>query len=153
MDMKKTFFIKTAACLAIALAAGCSTVQNVNRTDTSGEGSLVFVRPGSFSMFGTKSVRDYIEIVYEKAEFDENGFAHLSVGVRNKGGQHFWNDKAPTVRLGAQASFYKTHGADSAPLWQSNRKAFSIQRGDTTHLTFDCPVKGALGYQVVFTDY
>ena len=151
--MKKSHLTKTAACLLLAVAAGCHTVQNVDRTDTSGEGSLVFVRPNSFSAFGTKSVRDYIEIVYERAEVDDNGFAHLAVGVRNRGGQHFWNDKAPTVQLGAQASFYKTKGSNSEPLWQSNRKAFSIQRGETTHLKFDCPVKGALGYQVVFTDY
>lgn len=149
--MKSTVIFSLAACFV--LLSGCRTVSNVEHTDTSAEGSVVFARPASFSVFGTKSVQDYIEIVYEKAEIDDKGFAHLSVGVRNRGGQHFWDTKAPTIRLGAQASFYATKGTDSAPLWQSNRRAFSLQRGETTHLKFDSPVKGSLGYQVVFSDY
>ena len=142
-----------AALAAVATLAACHTVSNVQRTDVSGEGTAVFVRPDSFSVFGTKSARDYIEIVYEKAERDDNGFVKLSVGVRNRGGTHFWDDKAPTVRLGAEAAFYKTRGPDSAPLWKSNRKAISLQRGETTHLVFDCPAKGAMVWQVVFSDY
>ncbi len=151
--MKTKRILNTAACIVLVVFAGCRTVGTVERADTAKEGSLVFVRPDSFSAFGTKSVQDYIEIVYEKVDVDENGFAHLSVGVRNRGGQHFWDTDAPTVRLGAQASFYAAKGTDSAPIWQSNRRAFSLQRGETTHLKFDSPVKGALGYQVVFSDY
>ena len=48
---------------------GCYAVYNANRAeDLSREGSIVFTRPARFTpFFGSYSISDFVEIVYEKA--------------------------------------------------------------------------------------
>lgn len=142
-------------CLLLLLN-GCNSVENMQKMNTNSlhqEGSLVFVRPGHYSILGTKSMRDYVDVVYEKMTTNDRGFAHVAVGIRNVGGRHWYDKKGPTVQIGAEIAFYKTSGVDSEPVYRSNRRSVVIQRGETTHITFDCPVPGAVSYQIVFSDY
>lgn len=147
---------KCLLCLGFLILTGCQSVDHVQKAKseiTQREGSLVFVRPGRFSILGTESVRDYIEIVYEEMTTDDRGFSHVTVGVRNVGGRHWYDTKGPSVQIGAEIAFYKTKGMDSAPIYRSNRRSILIQRGETSHVSFDCPVIGAASYQIVFSDY
>jgi len=140
----------------LVFADGCRSVHDVQRMDAGkaqAEGSLVFVRPDRYTILGTKSMRDYIEIVYEEMKVDERGMAHVTVGVRNVGGRRWYDTKGPSVQIGAEIAFYRTKGVDSAPSYRSNRRSVVIQRGETAHLVFDCPVAGAAAYQIVFSDY
>ena len=140
----------------LVLANGCSSVYDVQRIDAGkahAEGSLVFVRPDRYTILGTKSMRDYIEIVYEEMKVDERGMAHVTVGVRNVGGRRWYDTKGPSVQIGAEIAFYWTKGVNSSPSYRSNRRSVVIQRGETTHMVFDCPVAGVAAYQIVFSDY
>jgi len=138
------------------LQSGCNSVENMqkmNKNDLHQEGSLVFVRPGRYSILGTKSMRDYVDVVYEKMTTNDRGLAHVAVGIRNVGGHHWYDTKGPSVQIGAEIAFYKTNGTDSEPIYRSNRRSVIIQRGETTHITFDCPVPGSVSYQIIFSDY
>lgn len=143
-------------CGLLAFSGGCKSVCNVRHMDAAAlgsEGALVFVRPDRYTILGTKSMREFIQIVYEEMKTDERGMAHVAVGVRNVGSRTWYNMRGPSVQIGAEIAFYRTKGVDSAPLYRSNRRSVVIQRGETAHLTFDCPVAGAASYQVVFSDY
>ena len=98
--MKKVWWCRHAAVALLPLvlaAAGCRSVHNVDRADSeelAGEGTIVFVRPTEYSLLGTKSLSDYIEIVYERA-----GQIHLSdpeqhaqVIEAHRAARDFWQD-------------------------------------------------------------
>lgn len=138
----------------ILLSSGCRSVSDATRMKHVGEeGNLVFVRPDRYTILGSRSLSQYVEIVYEKMTVDEHGKAHVTVGVRNVGGHSWYDLKGPSFTLGATIAFYKTPGPDSAPIYRSNQRSYVIQRGETAHLAFDCPVAGAASYQIVFSDY
>lgn len=165
--------------VGMMVAAGCTTTYSVDRVHTAGEDSLVFVRPDRYSLLGTRSLRDQIEITYETLTYDpDTGYAIVRVGVRNRGGQHFWNRRGRDINLSAQAAFYHQPvalappplgasfpsdakgrqqaggpGVSAPPIHQSARKTFALPRGQTYHLEFICPKTDAGGYQVVFSEY
>ena len=142
--------------LMMVFSDGCKSVSNVHHMNAQileSEGSLVFVRPDRYTVLGTKSMRDYMQIIYEEMKTDDHGQAHVTVGVRNVGGRHWYDTKGPAVQIGAEIAFYGTKGVNSAPIYRSNRRSVVIQRGETAHLAFDCPVAGAASYQIVFSDY
>lgn len=160
-------------------AAGCTTTYSVDRVNTAGEESLVFVRPDRYSLLGTRSIRDHVEITYETLTYDQTtGYAVVRVGVRNRGGQHFWDRRGRDFNLSAQAAFYNQPvamtppqpgasfpsdakgrqegggpGVSTPPVYQAARKTFALPRGQTQHLEFICPVQNVSGYQVVFSEY
>ena len=138
-------------------ASGCTSVRNVERVNTeklNAEGSLVFVRPRHYSIFGTRSLADYVEVIYERVtKVQTTGNMRVQVGIRNRGGQRWYSTKAPDITIGAQISFYQTPNIESSPIYQSNRRSVLLQRGETVHLEFDCPAPGALSYQIVFSDF
>lgn len=142
--------------VAWLVLAGCKSVSNVHHRNPDflrSEGSMVFVRPDHFSILGSRSMRDRIEVIYENMTVDDLGRAHVTAGVRNMGGRHWYDTKAPTLCMGAAISFYKTADTRSAPIYQSNRRSYVVQRGETAHLSFDCPVPNAKSYQIVLSDY
>ncbi len=148
--MKRTAWM--AICVLLA-AAGCRTTYDLGGAAAArGEDSLVIARPGQYSILGTRSFRDYIEIVYEEKEVTDSGKLRVRVGVRNRGGQHWYDRKGTAFNLAATAKFYATSDLASAPLYTTNRRQFLLSLGETADLVFDCPVVGARAYQVVFTD-
>ncbi|HOG51207.1 MAG TPA: hypothetical protein PKY10_11520 [Lentisphaeria bacterium] len=165
--------------VGMIVAAGCTTTYSVDRVHTAGEDSLVFVRPDRYSLLGTRSLREHIEITYETLTYDQaTGYAIVRVGVRNRGEQHFWKRRGRDINLAAQAAFYHQPvalappqfgasfpsdvkgrqqaggpGVSAPPVHQSARKTFALPRGQTYHLEFICPVSNVSGYQVVFSEY
>ncbi len=139
--------------------AGCHSVHNVDRVSPSKlgqEGSVVFVRPTEYSVFGTKSLSDYVEVVYEQAQRNEAGLLEVRVGVRNKGGQHFWDVHGPDFPLSAKTTFYDKpvagEEARSAPVYETNWQRLSLLRGATTDYKVVCPVKTGAYYQVTLSE-
>lgn len=146
--------------LAIGLLlGGCHSVyntENVSTKDLSREGSAVVVRPDRYVLWGTRSMNDYLEVAYEDFSYNQAGLAVVQMGLRNKGGEHWYNRKAPDFTLYAQAVFYKEPVAGtatrSAPLYRSNKQPVPMPRGEVQDLKFVCPVQGAGGYQIILSE-
>ena len=145
--------------MAVFMFCGCQSVYNVNRANQEGlsrEGSTVVVRPDRYVLFGTRSMNDYLEIVYEKFSRNQAGMPMVQVGVRNTGGEHWWNLRGPDFTLYAQAVFYEAPvvGTESrsVPLYRTNKQPVPMLRGETSDLKFVCPVKEAQGYQVILSE-
>ena len=145
--------------LLLSLLAGCRSTYNVNRVDSrelSGEGTIVFVRPTEYSLFGTKSLSDYVEVVYEQAKPNSAGLLELRVGLRNKGGQHFWDVHGPNFSISAKTAFYEAPlaGAEQrAPaVYETNWQRVTMVRGATTDYRVICPVKAGAYYQVTLSE-
>jgi hypothetical protein len=140
---------------------GCQSTYNADRTnpkELSKEGTVVFVRPDKYSIFGTRSIRDYIEITYEQIGFNSAGYPILSVGIRNRGGQHFWDVNGPEVQLSVQTAFYtqpiQPNGAASSPAqYRTNWQTVKLVRGQTSDYKVSCPVRGANFYQMTISEY
>ena len=140
---------------------GCKTTYDAHRTpggELQDEGSIVFVRPDRYTIFGTRSIRDYIEITYEQIATNEAGYPVLAVGLRNRGGQHFWDVKGPDVQLSVQTAFYTNPvqpggAASGSAAYRTNWQTVKLVRGQTFDYTVACPVKGANYYQMTISEY
>jgi len=140
---------------------GCRTTYDAHRTraeELQSEGSIVFVRPDRYTILGTRSIRDYIEITYEQISLNEAGYPVLTVGLRNRGGRYIWDMKGPDVQLSVQTAFYdrpiQPDGAASGPaVYRTNWQTVKLVRGQTTDYKVACPVKGADNYQVTVSEY
>lgn len=148
------------ALLGIALLlSGCHAVYNTkdaSRRELSRAGSAVVVRPDRYVLFGTRSMRDYLEVVYETFSLNDAGLPVVEMGLRNKGGEHWYDLNAQDFTLYAQAVFYKPsrdqQDAKSAPLYRTNKQPVPMPRGEVADLRFVCPLRGAGGYQVIFSE-
>ena len=145
--------------LCLTLLAGCAAMKSatpVDKKELAEESAIVVVRPNRYTLLGTQSVRDYLEVMYEELAVNQAGYPIVRVGVRNKGGEHWWDRRGPDFTLYAQAVFYREAviGTDvrSAPLYRTNKQAVPMQRGETADISFTAPVKGAQGYQVIFSE-
>jgi hypothetical protein len=140
---------------------GCKTTYEAHRTpaeELQKEGGIVFVRPDRYSILGTRSIRDYIEITYEQISVNEAGYPVLTVGLRNRGGQHFWDVKGPDVQLSVQTAFYNRPiqpdgAASGSAAYRTNWQTVKLVRGQTFDYNVACPVKGANHYQVTISEY
>jgi len=141
---------------------GCNrTVYNARRAspeELSNEGTIVFVRPDVHTDFGTRSIRDYIEVTYENISTNDAGYPVLKIGLRNRGGKHFWDKKGPDVQLSVQSAFYKRpfrlEGAVSRPAaYRTNWQVAKLLRGQSTDYKVTCPVKEATYYQVTISEF
>lgn len=140
---------------------GCRTTYNAKRTpaeELQSEGRIVFVRPDRYSLFGTRSIRDYIEITYEEITMNEAGYPVLTVGLRDRGGQHLWDLKGPDVQLSVQTAFYnkpiQSSGAASvSAAYRTNWQTVKLVRGQTSDYKVACPIKGANYYQMTISEY
>jgi hypothetical protein len=145
--------------LFLVFLASCHSVHNVDRASPSkleAEGSVVFVRPTEYTLLGTKSLSDYVEVVYEEARRNPAGLLEVRVGLRDKGGQHFWDVHGPDFPLSAKAAFYDkpVSGTDarSAPVYETNWQRLSLLRGATTDYKVVCPLKTGAYYQVTLSE-
>ena len=147
--------------ISILFFAGCHTTYPANRTsddELREEVGVVFVRPDRYSILGTRSIRDYIEITYEQTDKNQAGYPMVQLGVRNRGGQNFWDLKGPEVQLSVQTAFYRDpiqpSGAASGPAaYRSNWQTIKLVRGQTTDYEVTCPIKEAEHYQVTISEY
>jgi len=146
-------------CAAGLLLSGCHSVYNAESTsgkDLAREGSAVVVRPDRYVIFGTRSMNDYLEVVYEEFLQNDAGLATVKIGARNKGGEHWWNRKGRDFTMYAQAVFYRQSVAGttsrSAPLYSTNKQPVTLPLGKVSDMMFMCPVQGAGGYQIIFSE-
>lgn len=144
--------------LVVLVITGCKSVYEIDSASDSvvrPKGTLVFVRPDKYTILGTRSLRDYCEILYEKKSVNQAGQTVVSIGLRNRGGQHWWDTKGPKVVLYAKADFYESplHAGQPSgpPVYKTNWRRFIISRGETIHFEFVSPVP-ADGYQVTISD-
>lgn len=146
---------------AMAGLLGCKTVYDASHTGAETlrkEGSIVFVRPDRYTILGTRSIRDYIEITYEQIGSNDAGFPKVTVGLRNRGGQHIWDLKGGDVQLSIQTAFYdhplQREGAASGPaVYRTNWRTVKLVRGQTTDYEVTCPHKDAKYYQMTISEY
>lgn len=142
-----------------AMLAGCNSVHNVDRAQTktlSREGSVVFVRPTEYKLLGTKSLSDYIEVVYEQARRNQAGLLEVRVGLRDHGGQHFWDVQGRDFPISAKVTFYEDPVAGqpqrTPPVYETNWQRVMLVRGETTDYRVTCPVPEGAFYQVTLSE-
>ena len=147
-----------AAGLLLSFAGGCKSVQSVDRVDRAdleNEGTIVFTRPVRYVVWGTKSLRDYLEVTYERFYTNDAGQDVLEVGLRYRGATD-WYDfyyKMPeSITFTGQANFYSGKNHLGAPLYSTNRQTILIRRGDTFNFKAVSPRKGAGSYQLVLSE-
>ncbi len=146
--------------LVIATAlSGCKSVYNVRRAapdEVSQEGTVVFVRPTDYTLFGTKSMRDYLEIVNERASKNDAGLLQVQVGFRNRGGRHLWDTKGPNISLSVKTAFYDqpfvSDGQKDIPVYETNWETLPMPRGDTVEYKAVCPKPSGAYYQVTVSE-
>lgn len=153
---------KSLLCFGIAfviLCSGCQTTYNAGYTsgeELAKEGSIVFVRPDRYTILGTRSIRDYVEITYEKLSVNDAGYSMVQVGLRNKGGQHFWDLNGPEVHLSVKTVFYTEPiagtGPTGPPVYETNWQAVQLNRGETEHFKVICPKSEGQYYQITISD-
>jgi hypothetical protein len=86
------------------------------------------------------------------------GYPVLTVGLRNRGGQHFWDVKGPDVQLSVQTAFYnkpiQPGGAVSgSAAYRTNWQTVKLVRGQTSDYKVACPIKEANYYQMTISEY
>ncbi len=149
----------------VAVGASCvsresvTTVYNADRVSTEKlgrEGTVVFVRPSEYSVFGTESIREYIEVAYERASRNNAGLLQVDLGLRNRGGQRFYDKGGPNFQVSIKTAFYnEPFNADSSravPAYETNWQTVKLLRGDTGRYQVTCPVRSAGYYQVTISE-
>ena len=145
------------AALAFSLS-GCYSVKAVDRVDGDdlvSEGSVVFSRAGQYTAwFGSHSPREYFEVAYERFSHNDAGLPVVEIGIRYRGGvswTDWYRDVPQTVTLGAKCNFYDTTSAQAGGpiVYSTNRERLVFQRGNTYAYKAVCPVRSAVGYQLV----
>jgi hypothetical protein len=154
--MTKQLFI---GLTTLAMLTGCRAVFNANSTDPAemaGESSVVVVRPDRYTLLGTRSMQKNLEVVYEEMTVNAAGQPVVKLGLRNRGGEQWYDWRAPDFTLYAQVAFYEAPvigtSARQAPLYRTNKQPVPMPRGETIDLSFTSPVKGAGGYQVTLSE-
>ncbi len=151
--MQKTFVM---VLITVLFITGCKTLHNVDRVTDQAlkqESTIVFVRPTEYSIFGTKSISDYMEISYETAKKNTASLLVVKAGLRNRGGQHFWDTIGPQYQISVKTTFYETPmGYNSAPVYETNWETVTMRRGDTHHYQAICPRKNVDYYQITISE-
>ncbi len=150
---------------SVILLASCvnresvSTVYNADRVSAERleqEGTIVFVRPTEYSVWGTKSIREYIEIAYERASRNEAGLLQVDLGLRNRGGQRFYDKEGPSFQVSMKTAFYDKPLASgtpqAVPVYETNWQSLRLLRGATEHYQVTCPLSSARYYQVTISE-
>lgn len=154
--------MKYTSIFAVAVMAviftGCTAVDNANPADAgklAKEGTIVFTRPAQFTpFFGSHSISEFVEIVYENVSRNEAGFLVVEVGIRNRGPVLWtnWHVRAPKrLTLKARCNFYR--GSIQTPMvYSTNARTIVVPKGETYAYRAVCPVKDATNYQLVLGD-
>lgn len=158
MKKPSAFLVLVPAALLL-LGSGCQTNYNTQRPvakEGQHEESIVFVRPDSFSIIGTRSLREYVEIVYENSQRNPAGLLKVNTGLRNKGGKWFYDNQAPNFPLSVKTSFFRTPigptGPVEAPVYETNWQTVTMTRGATTNYEVVCPLPEARYYQITLSE-
>lgn len=144
---------------AAAILCGCHSVCDVARAnpeDLNKESTIVFTRSAKFTpFFGTHSMREFIEITYEKFYRNEAGQLVVEVGIRNRGPVSWtnWHRRAPKrLTLNTRCNFYSGNRVVSPMVYSTNRQKIVIERGETYAYKVLCPSLNANSFQLVLGD-
>lgn len=136
-----------------------TTVYNADRVSIDRiekEGTIVFVRPSQYSVFGTESIREYIEVTYERAFRNKAGLLQLDVGLRNRGGQRFYDPSGHSFPISIKTAFYdrplSSGSPQAVPIYETNWQTVKLLRGGTEHYQVTCPLDSADYYQVTISE-
>lgn len=155
--MKHVFvFFATAAAI---IFCSCHPVTSAHRADinkTTNENSIIFTRPARFTpFFGSYSISQFFEIIYERASRNEAGQLVVEVGIRNRGPVSWtnWPQYAPSkITLNTHCNFYQGNRVVSPIVYSTNHQRIVIGRGETYAYKAVCPVQTAESYQLVLGD-
>ena len=139
--------------------SGCDTTYQASRS-TAGtaaeQDSVTFVRPDRYSILGTRSIREYVEVVYEESQLNSAGLLVVNVGLRNKGGQRWYDRWGPNFSLSVKTTFYDlpltSTGPQTAPVYETNWQTVVLIRGDIQHFQVICPVPAGRNYQLTISE-
>jgi hypothetical protein len=138
---------------------GCKTTYNssaVPKEDMAKESTLVFVRPDRYTILGTRSVRDYVEITYEKGTPNAAGLLVVQTGLRNRGGRHWYNLRGPDFAVSVKVRYYKDPvlgtGPQGPPVYETGWQKVMMLRGDTASYESICPVPEGKHYQITVSE-
>ena len=156
--MNRPFLLLTLALASLGLTS-CQTTYNARQAPEAAlakEGSLVFVRPDVYSILGTRSIRDYIEITYERAVRNDAGLLNVEIGFRNRGAKHWYDLHGPDFPISVKTTFFQdpvaNAGPTGAPVYESNWQTVTLLRGDTAHFRAICLVPQGKHYQVTVSE-
>ncbi|MBQ9788040.1 MAG: hypothetical protein IJW31_00370 [Lentisphaeria bacterium] len=145
--------------ICVVLICGCQATYNVNRAshaDLASEGTVVFTRPAKFApLFGSYSLSEFVEIVYERSSKNEAGQMVVELGIRNRGPVSWtnWDRKAPErITLKIRSNFYLENSINSPIVYSTNQQEIVISRGETYAYKVTCPNVNAMGYQIILGD-
>ena len=87
---------------------------------------------------------------------NEAGLLEVRIGLRDRGGQHFWDVTGPDFPLSAKVAFYEEPIAGqeyrTPPVYETNWQRVVLQRGATSDFRVTCPVKEGVYYQVTLSE-
>ena len=150
--MKK--FLIFAAFITIATLCGCRSTYNANRA-LPNTNTVIFTRPTKYTpFFGTYSISDFVEIVYEKASRNAAGQLVVEIGIHYRGPVRWtnWYKKAPRLlHLKTRCNFH-SEGLTSPVIYSTNTQNIVIGLGETYAFRAVCPNINANQYQVVLGD-
>lgn len=143
----------------LSFLMGCRSTYNVDHArsgELSSEATVVFVRPTEYSLLGTKSLSDYVEVVYEQARRNGADLLEVRIGLRNRGGQRLWDVRGPDFSISVKTAFSETPiaGEESRtpPVYETNWQRLTLLRGATTEYKVICPVRAGAYYQVMLSE-
>jgi len=151
--------------IIVVAVSGCvtpdtvSSVYNAERASSeklADEGTIVFVRPKNYNIFGTESIRDYVEVTYERASRNNVDLLKIDLGLRNRGGQRFYDSVGPSFQISVKTDFFEkpliSGKPQAAPVYETNWQAVKLLRGATEHYQVVCPIKTGGYYQVTISE-
>ena len=155
--MKYTFMFFAMA--AAIIFCSCRPVRDAHRANpqrAAKESSIIFTRAAHFTpFFGSYSMSQFFEIIYERASRNEAGQLVVEIGIRNRGPVNWtnWHMHAPErISLNTHCNFYRGDRVVSPIVYSTNHQRIVIGRGETYAYKAVCPVLSAESYQLVLGD-
>ncbi len=147
--MKSVAFLALAA---VALLAGCRSTYSVASGEPQRE-LVAFARPADYSILGTESAREWLEVLDARQGRLPNGNLWLELTVRNRGNQGFfaWGDASRDMTLYASVDFLDAADGDRLVL-SVPRRAVPLPLGRAVHLRWEATDARATTARVVFSE-
>lgn len=147
--------MKTVALLAlaiVALLAGCRSVYSVDSGEPQAE-LVAFARPADYSILGSESAREWLEVLDARQGRLPNGNLWLELTVRNRGNQGFfsWGDASRDITLYASVDFLDAADGNSLVL-SVPKRAVPLPLGRAVHLRWEATDSRATTARVVFSE-
>ena len=131
-------------------------VQKTAPEDIAREDTIVFVRPNEFSVNGTTSLRDYIEVTHESVRTNNAGLLEVMIGLRNIGGTRWYDGQSQNFVLSVKTVFYdqafNTSDQSVPPIYETNWESIRMIRGSTTQYKSVCPLRSGTHYQIIISE-